>query len=107
MECWAVRQRFSNTPTLQHSNTPPSETFMPFEFPWKLEFPADQVTRVQYLVISLVGFALLVWFFKKVVVPMVNEPLVDRQKAIASEAEQVEQTYRETAQMKSDYERRL
>src|SRR5947207_1460840 len=78
-----------------------------FEFPWKLEH-TSQVTSTQWLIISLVGFALIVWVFLKFVWPsMVRPHLVDRHRGIVEAARQVESTMSETRQLRDEYQRRL
>ncbi len=80
---------------------------MQFEPPWILEHTRD-VSNVQWLIVSFVGCALLVWVWLKFVGPsMVAGHLAEHQRQVAEAIEQVEKTLSETAEMRNDYRKRL
>jgi len=79
---------------------------MPFEFPWTLH-PPPGVSKGQWLVILVIGFALIALIVWRFIVPMIGGFLSERQKAIAEAANQVEETLRETEILRNDYWQRL
>src|SRR3989442_6324893 len=80
---------------------------MQLEFPWVLEH-TKEVSDVQWLIITGVGFLLVVFLIVKFVWPIMFRPhLVQRQQGIEHAAAQVESTLRETQQMRNDYKLRL
>jgi len=80
---------------------------MDLHFPWILEH-TKEVTDLQWLIVTGIGFIFLSWLAVKKVWPgMVQPHLEERQKAIAHAAEQVDSTLRETEEMRNDYLRRL
>lgn len=80
---------------------------MHFEFPWVLEHTKD-VTDAQWLMVTGMGFLLIVFLVVKFVWPsMIRPHLVQRQHAITQAAEQVESTLRETKALRDDYVQRL
>jgi F-type H+-transporting ATPase subunit b len=76
------------------------------KFPFILEHPAEY-SDVQWLIVRGIGFVLVFLVFWKFVRPMIVQPLRERQGAIITTAEQVEQTLRETEEMRNDYRARL
>ena len=76
------------------------------KFPFILEHPGD-ISDVQWLVVRTIGLLLLLAVFWKWILPMIRQPLGERQAAIITASEQVEQTLRETEEMRNDYSVRL
>lgn len=76
------------------------------KFPFILEHPAEY-SDLQWLIVRGVGFVLVAWIFMKFVLPMIQQPLRERQGAIITAADQVEQTLKETEEMRNDYRTRL
>jgi F0F1-type ATP synthase membrane subunit b/b' len=75
--------------------------------PFVLEHPGD-VSDIQWLIVRGIGFLLVLWIILKFIIPMFfKQQLIDRQQNIVTAAEQVEQTMRETEQMRNDYRVRL
>jgi F-type H+-transporting ATPase subunit b len=75
--------------------------------PFVLEHPAEY-TDVQWLIIRGIGFALVLFIILKYIWPsFFGTPLRERREAIIEASEQVEQTMRETEQMRNDYRARL
>ena len=71
---------------------------MQLQFPWVLEHTKD-VTDAQWLIITGIGFLLVVFLIVKFVWPIMFQPhLVQRQQGIEHAAAQVESTLRETKQ---------
>lgn len=82
---------------------------MPFKIsnPWILEHPAE-VTDVQWLIVSTIGFVLVAFiFYKFVLLGMIAPHLKDRTVAIEEADRQVQQTLAETEQLRNDYRQRL
>lgn len=77
------------------------------EWPLILEHPGE-ISDVQWLIVRVLGLALVVWVVVKFVLPSQITPhLVSRKLDIQVAAEQVEETMRETRQMRDDYRLRL
>jgi F-type H+-transporting ATPase subunit b len=77
------------------------------KWPFILEFPKE-VNNVQWLIVRLVGLLLVFWIIKKFIWPsMIRTHLVDRHTAIVEADQQVQETMRETADMRNDYRARL
>jgi F-type H+-transporting ATPase subunit b len=75
--------------------------------PFVLEHP-DTATDIQWLIVRGLGFVLVLFIIIKFIIPMFfTQQLINRQKDIVTAAEQVEQTMRETEQMRNDYRQRL
>ena len=76
------------------------------KFPFILEHPGEY-TDLQWLIVRGVGLLLVGLVFFKWILPMLQQPLRERQAAIVTSSEQVEQTLRETNEMRNDYRARL
>src|SRR5687767_2647689 len=76
------------------------------KFPFILEHPGEY-SDLQWLVVRSIGLALVLLVFWKWILPMIRQPLQERQLAIVTSSEQVEQTLRETQEMRNDYQVRL
>jgi F-type H+-transporting ATPase subunit b len=78
--------------------------------PWVVEHPPE-AGYVPFLMVSLIAFAVIVWFVWKVMpspgVTGLGSVLQERRTAIAHAADQVQSTLRETEQMRNDYRTRL
>ncbi len=83
------------------------------KWPFILEHPPEispgvPMTDIQWLIIRLVGLALVYWVIRKFIWPsMIRGHLVDRHGAIVETDQQVKETMRETAEMRDDYQKRL
>lgn len=77
------------------------------KWPFILEHPPE-IVDWQWLVIRLIGLALVVWVILKFIWPsMIRSHLVDRHAAIVEADKQVQETMHETAGMRDDYKARL
>jgi F-type H+-transporting ATPase subunit b len=77
------------------------------EFPWHLEHTPD-ISNGSWLLITVLGALFALILVIKVVIPgMIKPHLVSRQEAIAHNAEQVETTLREVAEMRDEFRQRL
>lgn len=75
--------------------------------PFILEHPGD-INDVQWLIVRGIGFLLVVWIVIKFILPAYITPhLVGRKEEIQIAAKQVDDTMRETRQMRDDYRQRL
>lgn len=78
-----------------------------FHNPFILEHPGE-ISDVQWLIVRGIGFVLVAWLVVKWLWPsMIAPALTDRRTQIAQAAEQVQETMRETEQMRNDYRVRL
>src|SRR2546423_4919886 len=77
------------------------------KWPFILEHPPE-INDIQWLIIRGVGLVLVAWVIVKFIWPsMIRGHLVDRHAAIVEADKQVEETMRETAEMRDDYRVRL
>ena len=76
------------------------------KWPFILEHPAEY-SDLQWLAVRGIGLVLLAFVFVKFVWPMVSVHLISRHAAIVEAASQVEETMRETEEMRNDYRVRL
>ena len=75
--------------------------------PWVVEHPPE-AGYLPFLMVSVIAFAVVIFFVLKVVPgPMIRGILDERRTAIATAADQVESTLRETEHMRNDYRVRL
>jgi F-type H+-transporting ATPase subunit b len=79
---------------------------MPIKWPFVLEHTEDVATW-QFLLVRVIGFALIFWLILKFGVPVFRNLLGEREKAIKEAADQVATTMRETEQMRNEYHERL
>jgi F-type H+-transporting ATPase subunit b len=75
--------------------------------PFVLEFPAG-ISTTQWLIVRGIGLLLVIWVVVKFILPTQITPhLVGRREEIVIADKQVEDTMRETRQMRDDYRQRL
>lgn len=78
----------------------------PISFPWTLERP-ENINLIQWVIVNLVGFALIVWLVGKYLIPKISEMLAERRTTISEMITQVDTTMKETTQLRNDYRAKL
>jgi len=76
-------------------------------WPFVLEH-TEEINNTQWLIVKGVGLVIVAFFIVKFVWPTFIQPsLTERQLDIANQSDQIEQTMKETEQLRNDYKARL
>ncbi|MGC8666624.1 MAG: F0F1 ATP synthase subunit B [Chthonomonadales bacterium] len=80
---------------------------MGFQSPWVLEH-VQGVTTLQWFIVTLVGFLLLVWVWVRYIWPsMVAQHLEEHQRRVAEAIQEVDHALAEMDRLRDDYRSRL